>query len=229
MSVRPGQLLPEAREGRRDPHLGPPLDIGYRIPPTGRCQTSCSEHPRVRCSTWLPPETNTKLREHFSLVKTSFVSVKINTYLWASQVAQVVNNPLANAGDAGDSDLISGRGRFPWRRAWQPTTIFSPGKFHGQRSLAGYNPWGHKESDMTDLLSMHTRTQGCSFLGTDFKWKNNIDVLKFARWSCAQSWGSLAGIPPAPLTRVQFFCPSTSSRSGETQTLQMAWSPTNFH
>ena len=131
-------------------------------------------------------------------------------------MAQVVNNPLANAGDAGDSDLISGRGRFPWRRAWQPTPIFSPGKFHGQRSLAGYNPWGHKELDMTDLLSMHTRTQGCTFLGTDFKWKNNIDVLKFARWSCAQSWGSLAGIPPAPLTRVQFFCPSTCSRSGET-------------
>ena len=31
-----------------------------------------------------------------------------------------------------------------WRRKWQPTPVFLPGKFHGQRSLAGYNPWGEK-------------------------------------------------------------------------------------
>ena len=33
-----------------------------------------------------------------------------------------------------------------------PTSIFLPGEFHGQRSLAGYSPWGHKESDMTEQL-----------------------------------------------------------------------------
>ena len=32
---------------------------------------------------------------------------------------------------------------------WQPTPIFLPGKFYGQRSLGGYSTWGHKESDMT--------------------------------------------------------------------------------
>ena len=32
----------------------------------------------------------------------------------------------------------------------QPTPVFSPGESHGQRSLAGYSPWGHKESDTTD-------------------------------------------------------------------------------
>ena len=32
----------------------------------------------------------------------------------------------------------------PWRRAWQPTTVFLPGESHGQRSLVGYSPWGHK-------------------------------------------------------------------------------------
>ena len=33
----------------------------------------------------------------------------------------------------------------PWRREWLPTTpVFLPGEFHGQRSLGGYNPWGHK-------------------------------------------------------------------------------------
>ena len=38
----------------------------------------------------------------------------------------------------------------PWRRAWQPTPVFLPGKFHGQRSLVGYSRWGGKESDMTE-------------------------------------------------------------------------------
>ena len=38
----------------------------------------------------------------------------------------------------------------PLEREWQPTPVFFPGEFHGQRSLAGYRPWGHKESDMTE-------------------------------------------------------------------------------
>ena len=37
----------------------------------------------------------------------------------------------------------------PWRRAWQPTPGFSPGEPHGQRSLGGCSPWGHRESDLT--------------------------------------------------------------------------------
>ena len=36
-------------------------------------------------------------------------------------------------------------GKIPWRRARQPTSVFLPGKSHGQRSLGGYSPWGHKE------------------------------------------------------------------------------------
>ena len=41
-----------------------------------------------------------------------------------------------------------------WRRKWQPTPIFLPGKSRGQRSLSGYNPWGCKESDTPEWLSM---------------------------------------------------------------------------
>ena len=41
-------------------------------------------------------------------------------------------------------------GRIPWRRAWQPTPVFLPGESHGQRSLAGYRPWGGKELDTTE-------------------------------------------------------------------------------
>ena len=40
--------------------------------------------------------------------------------------------------------------KIPWRRKWQPTSLFLTGKFHGQRSLAGYNPCGHKELDTTE-------------------------------------------------------------------------------
>ena len=39
-----------------------------------------------------------------------------------------------------------------WRRKWQPTPVFMPGKSHQPRSLVGYNPWGHKESDTTERL-----------------------------------------------------------------------------
>ena len=38
-------------------------------------------------------------------------------------------------------------------RKWQPTPVFLPTTFHGQRSLAGYSPWGYKELDMTKRLS----------------------------------------------------------------------------
>ena len=42
-------------------------------------------------------------------------------------------------------------GKIPWRRAWHPTPVFLPGESHGQRSLVGYSPLSHKESDMTEV------------------------------------------------------------------------------
>ena len=54
-----------------------------------------------------------------------------------------VKNPPASAKDVGS---VPGLGRFPWNRKWQPTLVFLPGKFHGQRSLVGYSAWGYKES-----------------------------------------------------------------------------------
>ena len=41
-------------------------------------------------------------------------------------------------------------GKIPWKRKWQPTPVFLPGKSHVQRSLVGYSPPGHKESDTTE-------------------------------------------------------------------------------
>ena len=71
--------------------------------------------------------------------------------------SQVVKNLLANAGDTGDSGSIlwSGRGNGR-RRKWELTPLFLSGKSHGQRTLAGYSPCGHKELNTTEQLSMNT-------------------------------------------------------------------------
>ena len=61
-----------------------------------------------------------------------------------------------NAGATGDVDSPPGSGRFPWRRAWQPTPVFLPEESHGQRNLEGYSPQGHKESDTTERLHFVT-------------------------------------------------------------------------
>ena len=66
--------------------------------------------------------------------------------------------------------------RFPWRRAWQPTPVFLPGESPWQKSLAGYNPWSHKELIMTEQIGVEM--QGwivilcLSFWGTE----------EFLRW-----------------------------------------------
>ena len=74
----------------------------------------------------------------------------------------MVKNPPDNAGNAGDMGSIPGSGRF-WRRAWQPTPVFLPGKSHRERSMAGYSLWGHKESDTIEY--------GCTIKN------NNKDML----------------------------------------------------
>ena len=45
--------------------------------------------------------------------------------------------------------------KIPWRRKQQPTPVFLPGRFQGQRSLASYSPWGHRESDTTERPHVH--------------------------------------------------------------------------
>ena len=49
-------------------------------------------------------------------------------------------------------------GKIPWRRAWQPTPIFLPGESHRQTNLAGFSPWSHKESYITEA-TQHTARQ----------------------------------------------------------------------
>ena len=61
-----------------------------------------------------------------------------------------VKGTAANAGATRDTGSIPGW-EDPWRRARQPTSVFFPGESHRQRSLVGYSPQHHKESDMTEV------------------------------------------------------------------------------
>ena len=69
-------------------------------------------------------------------------------------------------------------GKIPWKRAWQPTPVFLPGEFHGQRSLVGYSPWGHKESDMTEWLT-HTHNMPSKIECFCSAYKENKFIYQF--------------------------------------------------
>ena len=78
-------------------------------------------------------------------------------------------NPPANTGDARDPGSIPGSGRSPGGGHGNPLQYSCPRESHGQRSLAGYSPWNHKESDMTEQAHTHTQAHN---LGN----KQNYDV-----------------------------------------------------
>ena len=65
----------------------------------------------------------------------------------------VEKNLPADAGGTKDYGFDPSVGKI-WRRKWLPTPVFLPGEFYGQRSLMGYSPWDHKESDTTERLSL---------------------------------------------------------------------------
>ena len=63
----------------------------------------------------------------------------------------VIDDSPTDACDVEDRDTVQPRVRkMPWRRKWQPTPVFCPGKSYGQRSLACYSPWDYKELDMAE-------------------------------------------------------------------------------
>ena len=72
---------------------------------------------------------------------TTFMFSFLDKSYGASQVVLVEKNPPASAGDIRDVGFDPWVGKIPWRRKWQPTPVFLPGKSHGQRSLAGYSPY----------------------------------------------------------------------------------------
>ena len=119
-------------------------------------------------------------------------------------------------------------GKMPWRRKWQPTPVLLPGESHGQRSPAGYSPWGRKESDTTGRL--HFLLSFFGGLGTNedaAAWdldKRGLCWVQEAQASLAESlssssspaWGSRADrpeggrlrlrLPSSPLPRPRLSC-----------------------
>ena len=79
----------------------------------------------------------------------------------------MVKNPPANTGDTRDLDSIPPSGRFPHRRRCHPTPVLLSGKSHGQWSLAGCGPWGHKELDTSQHTHTDPRSPGQSLILTD--------------------------------------------------------------
>ena len=87
-----------------------------------------------------------------------------------SLVTQMVKEPPA-------MKVFDPRGRkIPWRRARQPTSVFLPGESHGQRSLAGYSPWGRKESDTTELVT-HTQTHTQTHTHTHRRMASQVELV----------------------------------------------------
>ena len=89
----------------------------------------------------------------------------------------------------------------PMRRKWQPTPVFLPGKFHGQRSLAGNSPWGYKELDTTEWL----RNECTLLYITHYHirtWNVRLRFRASVFIACVAVETSGSGIPPAWLCRV---------------------------
>ena len=108
-----------------------------------------------------------------------------------------------------------------WRRKWQPAPVLLPGEAHGQRSLVGYSPWGHKETRLSDPAHIHTapsRTVQDPFLYPE----NNEDVsiLRYSRGPDGTAIGSDLKCCRMPLPLPQEgLCPAEGPRRGRAASL----------
>ena len=130
--------------------------------------------------------------------------------LW--QVTLLKNTQLAPWIPYSPSNLLVITG-FPstcWRRRWHPTPVLLPGKSHAWRSLVGYSPWGHEESDTTERLHFHF-SLSCTGEGNgnqlQYSWLENPrdgGAWWAAIYGVAQSW-----------TRLKWRSSSSSSSSSK--------------
>ena len=80
----------------------------------------------------------------------------INIYIWTFQVV-LVKEPACQCRRHKTPAFNPWVRKIPWRRAWQPTSVFLPGKPHGQRSLMDYSLEGHRVGhDWRNLAHTHT-------------------------------------------------------------------------
>ena len=130
----PDQSWPQGKENERSPHVERP------------------DHSQG-CLTTRPPAGSSS---NSGFTSWGLFSRRVLTILQTFQVALVVRNPPANAGDLRDTSSISGSGRSPgggYSTLLQYSCLENP---HGQRSLASYSPWGRRESE-TNATTQHAR------------------------------------------------------------------------
>ena len=118
---------------------------------------------------WNKPNTSTKqvtLTLRLPGAYKSYVYTILQSIKYAIILYQKKKNPLyvpslgfpgdsdgkESACNAGNSGLIPGS-EDPLENEMATHSVFFPGEFHGQRSLASYSPWGHKELDTTERLT----------------------------------------------------------------------------
>ena len=119
--------------------------------------------------------------------------------------------------------FIKSIGDYSWRRKWQPTPVFLPGKSHGQRSLMGYSPWG-QETVGRDLA---TKQHGdYCFLLLLFLWCLAPSMLTQTgrkgtgwAWTASQGWSVLVpqsgGLRQSQIQRIAG-CNTLCCHEGET-------------
>ena len=145
------RLQPSRRcyRGKRKPHLPPSGPEG----PYSHSSTTIAERVSGKCMYGLHTfnslnPSNNLMREVSSYC--TYLAGKLRTSLVAQRI-----KCLPAMQKTGFDPWV---GKIPWRRKWQPTPVFLRGESHGLKSLAGYSPRDHKESDMTERLHTHTHT-----------------------------------------------------------------------
>ena len=105
---------------------------------------------------------------------------------WASLVAQLTKNPPAMQ----ETWVWFLGWEDPWRRAWLPIPVFWPGEFHGQRSLAGYSPWGGRELDTLSDFHFHRIEWWLLAAGERGKWGQAGKRVQTFSCKIVKFWGS---------------------------------------
>ena len=95
----------------------------------------------------------------------------------------MVKNLPADAGDKRHR-FSPWVGKISWRRKWHTIPVFLPGKSHGQRGLAGYTPWGRKESDMSEQLNNNNNKKNI-YIYIDIY--GEVYILKLRSWHLVPS------------------------------------------
>ena len=77
--------------------------------------------------------------------------------------------------------------KIPWRRKWKPTSVFWPGKSHGQRTLVGYSPWGHKRVGHNRVTKQQQRWTKQSEFTKFIQQESSLSPSQPSHWSLP-SW-----------------------------------------